>query len=343
MLSVLSRVLVPTLIVAMVIGCSDDGRDLAAKRGQKPIVTVLGKTLVKADVERKARMLEAMIRHRTPKARGDMLEGALDKLFRRYPATFVRTAVLDDFAKKNKIVIPDEALNDFQSMAFRRYGGKNDTGFADMSKALGGFSVDLDEQVRSEALSRTVRDYWAKLYPTNIPDSYVDQQLENFRLYNENVIKTNVLVFARATNVWEQLKAGASFKKMAVKYTELDEDRETQGFWGAVDSRQLTDEPELIAWCKKLKVGEFSPPFEGDNGVMIIRLEDVQDEGREFHLSRIYFMLAESRTPASRERILQAAYEKYADRLFELKLTELIKAANPVFNKISIKEKEKQK
>lgn len=327
----------------MVVGCSDDGRDAVARRGKKPIVTVLGKTLVKEDVERKAKMLEAIIRHRTPKARGDMLEGALDKLFRRYPATFVRTAVLDDFAKKNKIVVSDEALKDFQNMTFRRYGGKNDTGFADMSKALGEFSTDLDEQVRSEALGRTVRDYWAKLYPTNIPDSYVDQQLENFRLYNENVIKTNILVFARATNVWEQLKAGAPFKKMAVKYTELEEDRETEGFWGAVDSRQLTDEPELIAWCKKLKVGEFSPPFEGDNGVMIIRLEDVQDEGREFHLSRIYFMLAESRTPASRERILQAAYEKYADRLFESKLTDLIKAANPVFSKISNKGKEKQK
>lgn len=326
----------------MVIGCSDDRRDVVAERGQKPIVTVLGKTLVKADVERKAKMLETLIQHRNPKARREQIEGALDKLFRGYPATFVRSAVLDDFAKKNKIVVPDAKLKDFQNMALRRYGGKDDKSYADMSKALGEFSVDLDEQVRSEAMGRIVREYWAKLYPTNIPASYVDRQLENFRLYNENVIKTNVLVFARATNVWEQLKAGASFKKMAVKYTELEEDRETEGFWGAVDSRQLTDEPELIAWCKKLKVGEFSPPFEGDNGVMIIRLEDVQDEGREFHLSRIYFMLAESRTPASRERILEAAYDKYADRLFETKLTELIKAANPVFKKVSIKGKEKQ-
>lgn len=326
----------------MVVGCSDDGRDAVANRGQKPIVSVLGRTLVKADVERKAKMFETVIRHRTPKAQREMVEGALDSLFRRYPATFVRTVVLDDFAKKNKIVVSDEVLKNYQDMAFRRYRGKNDKGFADMSKALGEFSADLDEQVRSEALGRAVRDYWAKLYPTNIPDSYVDQQLENFRLYNENVIKTNILVFARATNVWEQLKSGASFKKMAVKYTELEEDRETEGFWGAIDSRQITDEPELIAWCKKLKVGEFSPPFEGDNGVMIIRLEDVQDEGHEFHLSRIYFMLAESRTPAPRERILEAAYEKYADRLFESKLTELIKAAKPVFNRVSIKEKKEK-
>ena len=112
--------------------------------------------------------------------------------------------------------------------------------------------------------------------------------------------------------------------------------------WGAVDSRQIGDEVNICYWGKKLEIGKFSPPIEGDNGLMIMRLDDRLDSDQEFHISRIYFQLAESRTPAPREKILAVAYEKYADRLFAEKYAELRMAANPVFNELK-KGKEKTK
>ena len=328
--------------VLIVNGCSDKSGVSLEKGDVKPVVAVLGQTLAKADVERKVRMLETIIRHHSPKMPAQAIEGAVDSFYRRYPATFVQTVVLGDYAAQKKIVVAEDTLKEFQGKAYRRFKGKKDRNFDDLCKSLGEYGDDFRKQVRSEALARAVRDYWTKLYPTNIPDSYVDQQLRNFALYNENVIKTNALIYARATNVWEQLRAGADFGEMAAKYSDLEDERASKGVWGAVDSRQIGDEVNICHWGKKLEIGKFSPPIEGDNGLMIMRLDDRLDSDQEFHISRIYFQLAESRTPAPREKILAAAYEKYADRLFAEKYAELRQAAKPVFNEMK-KGKEKTK
>ena len=338
-----------SLLSVLLVGCGkqDSGVTPSSAVSQKqgddaPIVTLGSHVLTRGAMMRRVAMMGALQKYRFPKVTAEQAGKYRERLTKGCPYAFVQEKVLEDYAAKEKVSVSKELIAEFEASAFKKFRTKKDKSYADVRRHLGEYGSELDAQVRAEALRQAIRFHFLELWPTNIPDSYVDDQMKRFKSYNQSAVLTNALVYARATNVWEQLKKGAKFEDMASKYSEIDDERESKGTWGTLDRRQLGDDPEILKWGQKLKVGEFSPPIEADNGLMIMRLDSRDDGATEFGVSRIFFQLPEFLNPAPPEEIKKAAYDKYARELFARKVAELEAAAKPVYAKSETKEQLKK-
>lgn len=248
-----------------------------------------------------------------------------------YAKFWVEDRLLADYAEKNGVQVSEKTLRKFQESAFRNFKAASDGSYDEMVKAA---KLDLrlwNDQVRSEAVRHEVGKYWTSRWPTNLPPTYADEEIGRMMAWNARMALTNALVHARATNVWEQLKAGADFVKTARVNTDLTDEIVDDCEWGAIDAKFLSDEPSLRRVLKTMRPGEFSPPVAADGGLLIVRLERFEPEDEVYTLSRIFFRLPRFLTPAPKEEIVKAAYDRHAKRLFRRKLDELVRGAKVFF------------
>lgn len=337
-----ARLVVCTIILT---GCSDrQGSELSEKvaaRANEPIVTIAGKTLTGAMLDRRVAMMDALKRHKEPKISPKRAGQYREKLAKSYPKAYVANELIAELARREQVELTAERIAEYEKMAFKRLRARGDKTYADLKKAIGEYASELDDQVRGEALHGALMDVLATKYSKEIPDSYVDYTIKSIKDYNAKMALTNALIYAQATNVWNQLKAGADFAEMAIKYSTIPDERESKGEWGTVDVRQLQDEPGIAEWGRKLQVGEISPPFEGDNGLMIMRLDTRDDKMSEFGISRIFFELPQFYEVGTREGIVRDAKRRNAQSTFQQKLTELEKELKPVYHQENKKGKSK--
>lgn len=308
------------------------------------VASVNGHSLTAAELEARAVNIATLSCHRAGKKNGKSQKQRFEKIcgiFRKgYPKIWVEDRVLQDFAAKSGLEVSPSLLKQFQNGALRNFGGKGEK-YADLV-ALEGLNVDFwEDQVRAEALRHVVERHWAKLYPTNLPPTYADDMIAKMEARNRAMSVTNALVYAKATNVWEKLRAGADFVKMVKEHSEIKEEVEDDGEWAIVDDKFLSDDPKLLRTLRAMKPGEFSPPVEGDNGLMIARLDRYEpDDG--LAVSRIFFHLPLFLKPAPKDEIVRAALTKYAKALFREKLSELVSAAKATYFETSIKGNERK-
>ena len=308
------------------------------------VASVNGHSLTAAELEARAVNIATLSCHRAGKKNGKSQKQRFEKIcgiFRKgYPKIWVEDRVLQDFAAANGLEVSPSLLKQFQNGALRNFGGKGEK-YADLV-ALEGMNVDFwEDQVRADALRHVVERHWAKLYPTNLPPTYADDMIAKMEARNRAMTVTNALVYAKATNVWEKLKAGADFVKMVKEFSEIKEEVEDDGEWAIVDDKFLADDPKLLRTLRAMKPGEFSPPVEGDNGLMIARLDRYEsDDG--LAVSRIFFHLPIFLTPAPKDEIVKVALTKYAKALFREKLSELVSAAKATYVEVSSKENERK-
>ena len=318
-------------VLAATCGCSRD----------KAVARVGEHELTEAELHVRAENIVLLRQHKLgSKANTNALEKLRKTFERGYVKLWAEDMVLADYAKREGLVISNELIAAYQSRAYRNFKAKGDKSFADLMKIRGLDSHLFQDQVRAEALRPVVRRHLIELYPTNFPASYADDVRAAILRQNVRMAATNVLQYAKATNVWEKLKAGADFAKTAKENTEIEDEAEEGGDWLVVDAKFLSDEPELLKHLQAMKPGEFTPPLAADNGIMIARLDRHEEEGG-YAVSRIYFRLAEIFEPAPPEQILAAAYKDYEDRLFRTKLDELVRAAHIVIYSDNRTEKRK--
>ena len=318
------------------LGCSPEA---SPDRTDSVVVTVNGVPLHLNEVQARANMMAALHRHRFPNVREGVLKAIRRQYESGYPKYWVEDAVLEQYAAAENLTVPEALVKDCTEKACQGLKAKGDRKFDDLLKVPGVRADYLTQQIRAEALRQAVTDRLFEQNPTNIPDSYVDEQLENIRDYNARMALSNAVVYARATNVWNRLKAGEDFVKLVQEATEVEDEKADDGQWGVFDLSAFDQDPALQTALKALKPGEFTPPVEGDNGLMIARLNDVDDTGG-LDISRIIFRLPLFYTPAPREAILAAGYDKYRKALFERKLQELLK--NAVIDYANKKNEEKK-
>ena len=319
MRSILFRFLLLSLLVVVICGCSRN------PYGGDPVVSVDGAVLFSGEIERRATNISALFLHRV--GNPSQCEKVKDTFRSGYLSRWVEDRVLENEAKRLGVDLPEATLEKFRQQAFQNFKAKGDAGYA-VLLGLPGMTVELwEDQVRSEARRAAMREHWVNETPTNIPPSYADGVLASIRKWNADMAKTNALQYVKATNVWMKLKQGADFVKTARLNTELTEEIEDDCEWGSLDSQFIEDDPVLARQLKKLKVGEFTPPFDGDGGILIVRLDALEDEGA-CRVSRIFFRKGNVLQAASRSEIVRAAEEKYAKELFDRRLQALVKAAD---------------
>lgn len=194
----------------------------------------------------------------------------------------------------------------------------------------------LENRVTNEATVAAVRrDYLGKLSlkPTK---EEVDKVIKRIVDYNRSALATNRLVWARATNIWHEVRSGEGFGDYANQYSE-DENEPENGEWGEFKLGELKDDGRLAEVVANLKPGEVSEPIEADNGICILKLNAINaPEGETnmlaitsadttYDLSRIFLRLPVVYESASREVVEKSILETKEHNAFDKFTLSLIK------------------
>ena len=287
------------------------------------IVSVNQHRLTNEMVAKRVAMMEA-----ARSLAGQKMPKAERKRFRRklkstYLRVFVSDSILVDYMAAEGLTFPEKHLAKFRKKALQMFKKKKIGKWSDLTTKLGEHAGEFSAQVESEARRAFLLQHWAEATPTNVTPEVIAAELKRIDDFNVKMTATNALIFARATNVWNRLRSGEDFRLVAAECSDIKAERKDKGEWAKLDWQQMAGDAELIKYARKLNPGEFSPPIEADNGLMILRV-DKKDE-KECTMSRIFFQLYMLCAVPTKEALEARIKEDYAKRLFQEKY-EVLKA-----------------
>ena len=290
-----------------------------------------GQELTKAELERELAFHLRLKKHRKPSLSAMEVQNFSLSFRRGAPRQFVRESLLAEAAAAAGVTNATATLAKYRSAALRNFKGRKDKTFDDLKQAKGIDGARLEAQIEREALVESLRAHWVVEQPFELAPDYPAEFIAKVIRMNEQAAQTNALQFVKATNVWERLKAGEDFTKVGCETTELEEDREGDLEWGDYDTDAFEEAPELLAALKAIKPGGFTPPIEADNGIVIVRLDDVDTEDGMMSLSRIFFHEAVVYEVPTPEQVVANAKREHEQKVFAERMEQLWKAAKIEF------------
>lgn len=317
------------LLFLLVVGCSDNRKNDALDSNSKQVViTVNDRVLTKGQLLAKAEMMLKLRQLQEPSMKMSEANKVKKELVRTYPKFFTEQMIWATYAADQKVQVDDKTLERVRSRAVKSvYRGKK-AKYNALRAKFGKLAPVLDEHVQMMAVTFAAKKHVCELNPTNIPPEYVSNIVQQIKTYNSSIAQTNSLIYARATNCWQKLTAGADFVDMVLEYSELEQERKDKGEWGTLDLQQLEPDEALYSFVKTHAPGDISPPLEGDNGLMILRIDGRKDV--ECKLSRIYFQLPMFVQERTVEQILKHEHDMHDNRIIAAKYRKLKKAAKIV-------------
>ena len=309
------RLMAVAAVLVSLTGCERSSCPDSAAAG-RPVVSVDGVVLTRGQLDARVALMLKLARRGNPQLSESAYLSLSNQLVTTYPKVFVPRALASRYAARERIEVPPATLQRFRQLALRRVSFLRARSYDAVLKALGDDAGLFDGQVREEALMEAVRTHVIAANPTNLPSDYAAVRLAEIKDYNARMSATNRLIHARANAVWRRLKAGEPFEQMVEAYTELPEERADKGEWGLLDRKLLEDSPALLRAVSAIKPGEFSAPVEGDNGLMIARLDEKNEQNEEYSLSRIYFRLPMYAREAPAEELIAEAQRKHGERVW---------------------------
>lgn len=250
--------------------------------------------LTKDDVQRDL-MVNLQLRcNKTNRHRANSADLRFARQFRESAQErFVVENALNCYANEHGIKPTEKNLASASKEIVRKFGRKGHR-IPDLKYMLGDDAYRLDRMINNRALYLTIDDTIMSEPKYEVTAQMVDDWKNAVKSRNEMAALTNALIFAHATNVYLQVKAGLPFEEAAKQFSEdeyIDEGCE----WGTFALKDLADEQALFFAVCALKPGEFTQPIESDNGLAIVRRDStnfVDGAGQSnCTLSRIFFRL----------------------------------------------------
>ena len=320
------------MIFSIVVGCSDNKKNtnttLSDAKAKEVVVSVDGRTLTRGELLNRSEMMLKLRQMQNKGMKVSEVNKIRKELIKSYPKFFIEHAIWANYADSEGIQIDKKLLDRVRMRAVRSVIRGKQIKYSALRSKFGTLAPVLDDHVRMMALTASAKTHLCKLNPTNFPPEFAANVIKQTKDYNARMALTNVLVYARATNCWEKLKANADFGEMVSEYSELEQERVDNGKWGTLDYSQLEPDETLSAFVKQHGPGEISPPLEGDNGLMILRID--AKKGSDCTLSRIYFRLPMFADVLTEEQILKQALDKHNSKLISKKFKKLKRAAKIV-------------
>lgn len=253
------------------------GSDYADLPSEAVLIKVGEHTLTKGELQRQIALRGHTIRLALPNQSSAINNFAVqNQMLAGIQDIFKIQSVLADYASEQGIRLTDADRSPFQE-GFKR-SCKQD--FTPWGSFLKGFSETerqtISERVDAEAMMVKAQKEFIAQNPQAVSDEEVSDFLEKFARYQSVAMATNTLVWARGTNLWRRIKAGESFEKLANLHTE-DDDNLTDGEWGAFRLSDLRGDGDLEKTVAALKIGDVSAPIEADNGLVILKLTDIEN------------------------------------------------------------------
>lgn len=293
------------------------------------IVSANGVKLTAEMVDRRVSMMEAYRENCGCKLKPKARKKLRKDLRSSYPKLFVFNVILKDHMSAEGLSVPVDLLKKMQAQALKQFKFKGAKSWEAALAAMGEWADDFDDQVASEARRSFLTDLWVKQNPTNVTPAVIAGVYRHLEKINAMASETNRLAYVRGTNAWEKLKAGADFRKVAKAFSDLKQERKDGGDWARLEWQQMACDPELIKYARKLNPGEFSPPIEADNGLMILRVDE-KDE-KECKMSRIFFQLAVVYEMPTEKKIVADIEKRHREREFKRRYGELQKKAEIIW------------
>lgn len=104
-----------------------------------------------------------------------------------------------------------------------------------------------------------------------VTPSDVDTRIREIKAYHERAEATNQLVMAKGRTIYEQLKKGEDFMKLAGIYSEAEET--PKGTWGTFLKGEL-DDAKIRESAFSLPVGGVSEPIDTEEGLVLLKVLD---------------------------------------------------------------------
>ena len=340
------------LLILVLAGCSDDNREVATPPADAPlqekpvrnrvVITANGREFWQTNLNERIELMVKVATIANPNIKLSEIEKLRKKLRSMMPKMFVREVAFDEYAKANAIKVEEASFERARKSLMTAFGSRKPPKFDSLRRKVGPLAVVLDGLIKAQATESAVRQHILAKNPLQLPPNYAAEQIARTKAYNAEMSLTNALVYARATNVWEKLKAGAEFKKMAQQFSEVPKEAQEGGEWGTLGLQQLEPDEDLVNWAQKLQPGEFSPPIDGDNGLMILRVDS--KKGEDYTLSRIYFRLPMFRQEVGEEELLKLKRQQHERTVLQKELNaivESVKVEKPKKKRHSKKKREK--
>ena len=201
----------------------------------------------------------------------------------------------------------------------------------------------IEERVASEALLATVFAHFVEKNNVGVGPEEIDKLYSDYLDYNRKCSMTNSIIWGKASNIWQRVETGENFKELAAQFDE-DEYREANGVWGTFHASDFTDEPEIWKLIPKFRPGWISPPIEADNGVMVMKIDSIEDSNgdvasssyvpspsAEFTISRIFLHLPLFMEKTEKEQFAQQAIQAKKNVAFQKFLDGLISKSDIMF------------
>ena len=319
------KILFVLLSILLFFGCDKAPEAGQTFDGDSRIISVNGECLTREMLNRRVEMMIQLQMICRPKSTAADLAKLRRQLATSYADLFADDVILKGYMEKNGVVVPEKIAERCRTDALAHCKAAKVKSWTDLRKKLGNHALEFEDQVAIEMRRTAVFEKWVSENPTNLPPDYAAKKIERIKLHNTKMDLTNAVVYARATNVWQKLVAGADFGDMAAQWSEVKAERDDRGEWGALDWPQIEPDPLLYKYAKSLEIGKFSPPIEADNTLMILRV-DKRDE-KECTMSRIAFLLPLYWKVPTEAEVLEAVRKDHAKRVCKAKFAELKKAA----------------
>ena len=281
-------------------GCS--GKTVA-EADERPVLRVNGVDVTPADLKREVDFRLALVQFRkgkpvdTEKIRARIARNVTNEVI---AGLLYQTYPLERNAAVQAAVEKDLAARYRRTFVPRR---KTFEDFEDYLKKGALWDVYTNNFAREAAREM----YYAQVHGDDlkVTDADIDRVMARIAAFNATAAATNALAYAKATNVWRQINAGADFAKLADATSE-DADRQPGGALGLCEEIDFEGVPGYWAAVSALKTGEISDVLTTDVGIEIVKAltdlapsVDTGEPARE--LARIYIRRAMTIPPSTRE------------------------------------------
>lgn len=342
-----SQVMVFAAVAALTVGCGRDGkasgpgvttqvvqRVYADLPPEAVLVSVNGKTFTKADMEKRIDLHTTILQMR--KVAAERVKFARNRMLASGIGQFIGTTLVGEYGRASNSSITDEDRRPVREKMARSIR-QRDTYDRFLNRFSAGERQLIGREIDEQVLLNRGRELLIGENLVPVTDKDIKRKHNELEEYNRKAVARTAEIYALATNTWRRIQGGETFEKVAERFRDDDHvtvDETTCGF----KVSDYADDPCFVKYLKSTPVGCLTPPFEGDNGLMVFRMESIDPPSPEtgmqepvYNIYRVFFDLPET-WDESDDGIIRAKLEKIARQTaFRTGYEKLVKGAEILY------------